>query len=93
MKINNQPTVTTADPLVEPNYLDVKSVPALVYIPENTIKLIITAKIMDNNDAIHEAYMTMNVAEVAEARIYGEEWENENRRYVLTDKGKELGLL
>jgi len=87
--INNQPTVTTADPPIEPTYLDTTTVPAIIYIPDNTIKLTITAKIMNDDDSIHEAVMTLGVAEVAGARIDGDEWEQNNAVYTLTDKARE----
>lgn len=66
-----------------------KQVPVILYIPDNTVKLTITAKILDEDDNFVEAVNKMGVAEVADARIDGAEWEYENVKYVLTDKAKE----
>jgi len=86
----NTSTVSTQDPEIpKGDYLDIPTVPALIYIPENTVKLIVVAKIMDDDDTIREATMIMSVAEVADARIDGDEWEQNNAVYTLTDKARE----
>ena len=66
-----------------------KQVPVILYIPDNTVKLTITAKVLDEDDNFAEVVNKMGVAEVADARIDGVEWEDENVKYVLTDKAKE----
>ena len=93
MKINNDlPTVSTQNP-PEPKYLDVETVPAIIYITENTIKLEVIATVMNDDCSINKASMNLNVAAVAEARIQGWDWEGENVKYRLTDETKrELGL-
>ena len=96
MKINNQePSVSTKNEDIDIyDYINTSTVPAIIYIPNNTIKLTITAKIMDDDDSIREAVMTLGVAEVANARIDGDEWESDNVKYSLTDKAREeLGML
>ena len=94
MKINNQePSVSTKNEDIY-EYINTSTVPAIIYIPDNTIKLTITAKIMDDDDSVREAVMTLGVAEVADARINGDEWESDNVKYSLTDKAREeLGML
>jgi len=93
MKINNEPpTVSTQNP-PEPEYLEVTTVPAIIYIPENTIKLEVIATVMNDDCSINKGSMVLNVAAVAEARIQGWDWEGENVKYQLTDEAKrELGL-
>lgn len=65
-----------------------KQVPVILYIPDNTIKLQIIATVMDNDDQLLEVTDTLRAARVAEARIDGEDWEDENVKYVLTDEAK-----
>lgn len=57
-------------------------------IPDNTVKLEIIATIINEEDKLHKAVTTMSLPEIIEARIDGNEWENENVKYVLTDKAK-----
>ena len=59
-------------------------------IPTNTVKLDIAATVIDENNKLHTASTSMNLSEIYEARILGNEWEIENVKYVLTDKGREL---
>ena len=85
MKINNEPpTVSTQNP-PDPEYLNTTAVPAVIYIPENTIKLEIIATIMNDDDSFNTASMILNTAAVAEARIQGWDWEGENVKYALVD--------
>ena len=85
MKINNEPpTISTQNP-PESKYLDVETVPAIIYIPENTIKLEVVATVMNDDCSIDKASMNLNVAAVAEARIQGWDWEGENVQYALVD--------
>lgn len=85
MKINNEPpTISTQNPPY-PEHLDVETVPAIIYIPENTIKLEVVATVMNDDCSINKASMNLNVAAVAEARIKGWDWEGENVQYALVD--------
>ena len=59
-------------------------------IPTNTVKLDITATVIDENNQLHTASTSINLSEIYEARILGNEWEINNVKYVLTDKGREL---
>ena len=65
------------------------SVPAIFYIPDNTVRLTMTAKIIDENDEFHTAEMSLGLADITQARIDGEFWEEDNGKYVLTDEAKE----
>lgn len=73
---------------------EIKTVPALIYIPDNAVKLKVLATIIDGEtDELYEAELKMTLSEITEARIEGEEWEWNNVKYVLTDKAKkELGV-
>lgn len=67
-------------------------VPAIIYIPKNCIGMEVTAKIYDGGK-VEKAVSTMDTEAVHEARIQGDEYEDENAYYTLTDKAKEeLGL-
>ena len=68
------------------NY-DVKLVPAIIYIPENTVKLTNIATVMEDADKLIEVSNTMKTAEVIEARIEGEYWEADNVQYRLIENG------
>lgn len=63
-------------------------VPVILYVPDNTVKLTLTAKIMLEDDTMTDVESTLNTAEVAEARINGDGWEAENVKYTLTDEGR-----
>lgn len=69
-------------------YIDA-TVPFMTYIPATTVKLSIQATILDENDDFHIAEMNLGLADIRDGMIDGEEWERENTRYVLTDKGRE----
>ena len=88
MKINNElPTVSTQNP-PDPEYLDVPMVPAIIYIPENTVVIEVTATIMHDDRSLSDATMVLNTAAVADARIEGWDWGAENIKYVLKDEAK-----
>lgn len=65
-----------------------EQMPAIIYIPSNTVKLKITATLMDEDDKLFEVVNVMPTKDVIQARIEGEEWEFDNVKYVLTDEGK-----
>lgn len=66
-----------------------EQVPVILHIPNNTVKLTLTAKLIDENDEFLEVVNVMSLPEITEARISGEEWEYENVVYTLTDKARE----
>lgn len=67
-----------------------EQVPVIINIPDNTVKLSVKATVMEKDDSLVEAEMTMTTAEVMDARIRGEEWEFENVKYRLTDLGRQI---
>lgn len=70
-----------------------EQVPVILHIPNNTVKLTLTAKVINENDEFLEVVSIMSLPEITDARISGEEWEDENVLYTLTDKArKELGI-
>ena len=61
----------------------------ILSIPDNTVKLTVVAKVLDENEKLCEYQRTLNLDELIESRIEYEFWEYENdSQYVLTDKGK-----
>lgn len=66
-----------------------EQVPVILYIPNNTVKLTLTAKLINENDEFLEVVSIMSLPEITDARISGEEWEDENIVYTLTDKARE----
>ena len=67
-----------------------KLVPLIINVPDNTAMLTLTAKIMDDKGEIITVENTMTLREVIEARVKGEEWEDENTIYTLTDSAREF---
>ena len=72
---------------------EIKTVPFITNIPQSTIGLKITATVFIDGE-LHTAVTEINSADVIrEGMVKGEEWEEENTRWVLTDEArKELGL-
>lgn len=65
---------------------DIKTGTCLIEVPENAIQLKIFATIVDEELNQHQAEMTLNLPDIIESRISGEEWHMENDVYQLTDK-------
>lgn len=55
-------------------------------VPDNTVKLTVTAKILGNNDKFFECTKVIDLKELIESRIEYEMWSDENARYVLVNK-------
>lgn len=68
---------------------NIETIPAVFYIPSNTIALKLCAKIYKDGE-IKEAETSFELPDIIEAIIDGDYWAGENIKYVLTDKGKEL---
>ena len=65
--------------------------PAIIYIPSNAFKVVITANVIDKEtDSIATFQNTMGLDEIIDARIDGDDYEFKNGNYVITDRGKEL---
>ena len=65
--------------------LDIKTVPVIIYIPEETYRLTINAKMITKEDEFYGAEMVMGLPEITDARIEGEEWAWENEKWFLTE--------
>lgn len=59
-------------------------------IPKSTAKLTLIATVIDDDGDMHDMITVFPLADLYEARILGDEWELENVKYQLTDKGREL---
>jgi len=63
----------------------------IISVPKQSVKLNIESTIIDDEtDELYHASNQMNLAEITEARIIGNEWENENAVYCLTDEGRRM---
>lgn len=65
---------------------EIKTGTCLIEVPDNAIQLKIIATIIDKDLKQHQAEMILELPEIIESRISGEEWHMENDVYVLTDK-------
>ena len=65
-------------------------VPLIINVPDNTAMLTLTAKVMDDKGEMMTVESIMTLKEVIEARIKGEEWEDENATWVFTDSAREF---
>lgn len=73
--------------------VELNLVPAVIYIPENAVKLTIIAKIINENDEISEVKSILNLQDVIKAMADGEDWIPDDAVFTLTDKGrKSLGI-
>lgn len=69
---------------------EVKTVPAIIYIPDNAVKITVIADIIDPDLSLHKAEMVLDMAALNDAKIDGECWESENVKYVFVgDKNNE----
>ena len=62
------------------------NMPIIAYVPNNTCRIIFNVMIMDDDGEMHEASSIMNLKEVMDARVAGEEWEFNNVKYRLSEK-------
>lgn len=60
--------------------------PVILYIPKNTIKLTIDAKLLEEDEKMVDIRTIMTLPEIIEARIEGEYWEDEIVKYCLAEK-------
>ena len=72
---------------------EVKTVPAIIYIPESAVKITVVADIIDKDLNISKAVTELDMPALNEAKISGYDWEDDNAKYELTDEAmEELGL-
>ena len=58
-------------------------------VPKQAVKLEINATIIDDEtDELFKTTSILNLADITEARIAGDEWEFENVKYCLTDSAR-----
>ena len=58
----------------------------LLSVPLNTVKLILTAKILNEDDTFTEVTTTMNLQDIIQARVDAEFWIDENGRWVINEE-------
>ena len=72
--------------------IEIKTVPFMCEIPAATVGLKMTAKVFLNGK-VCECVSEVDIEEIRKGMIVGEEYEDANAIYVLTDEAKkELGL-
>ena len=69
----------------ENTYIDTNNT-IFLPVPDNTVKLTVTAKILGNDDEFFECTKVIDLKELIESRIEYEMWSDENARYVLVNK-------
>lgn len=70
--------------------MEFEEIPAVFYIPENTISVTIEAKILDENNKLITVTTDYNPAALREAIKDGEQFIPDDAVFQLTDKGKRL---
>ena len=70
--------------------MEFEEIPAVFYIPENTISVTIEAKILDENNKLITVTTDYNPAALREAIKDGEQFIPDDAIFELTDKGKRL---
>ena len=58
----------------------------LIGVPLNTIKLTLTAKILNEDETFTEATTTMNLQDIIQARIDAEYWLDEHGKWVINEE-------
>lgn len=58
----------------------------LLNIPLNSIRLILTAKILNEDETFTEVITTMNLQDIIQARVDAEFWIDENGRWVINEE-------
>lgn len=62
----------------------------ILYIPKSTVKLTLTATVIDSDNDMHDMTRIVPLAELYDARVLGDEWEGEHVQYRLTEEGEKL---
>ena len=74
----------------EDEIMEFEEIPAVFYIPENTISVTIEAKILDENNELITVTTSYSPATLREAIKDGEQFIPDDAVFQLTDKGKRL---
>lgn len=72
----------------EEKVLECNQVPVFLCIPEGTVRLEMTATMLDENLEQSKALSVLSLEELIDARIKGEEYEEYNAMWVITEKGR-----
>lgn len=72
----------------EEKVLECNQVPVILHIPEGTIRLEMTVTMLDENLEQSKALSVLNLEELIDARIKGEEYEEDNAMWVITEEGR-----
>ena len=67
---------------------EIETVPAVIEVPEETVYLTITAKVMNENGKLYTAESTLNASDIRDCIAKGEEWEMDHATYAITEEGK-----
>ena len=70
--------------------MEFEEIPAVFYIPENTISVTIEAKILDENNKLITVTTNYNPVALREAIKDGEQFIPDDAVFELSDKGKKL---
>ena len=65
-------------------------VPAVIYIPDNAIKIELIATIMDKDNQIKKIGQEITLNDVIEARKNGEDWANAFEKWKLTPEAQKF---
>ena len=69
--------------------VDLETVPAVVWLPEESVEATITVKVYADGE-LHEVETKMNMKDLKSAMSDGDDWADTYVKYALTDKGREL---
>ena len=61
----------------------------IINVPKQSVKIEVNATVIDDEtDKLYSTTSILNLADITEARIAGDEWESENVKYCLTDSAR-----
>ena len=72
----------------EEKILQCNQVPVILRIPEGTVRLEMTVTMLDENLEQSKALSVLSLEELIDARIKGEEYEEDNAMWVTTEKDR-----
>ena len=72
----------------EEKILECNQVPVILRIPEGTVRLEMTVTMLDENLEQSKALSVLSLEELIDARIKGEEYEEDNAMWVITEEGR-----
>ena len=72
----------------EEKILECNQVPVILRIPEGTVRLEMTVTMLDENLEQSKALSVLSLEELIDARIKGEEYEEDNAMWVITEEDR-----